>query len=115
MTKREKHVSGAPRRNFYGRIKGKSLQKSQERYMAEDLEALKPKGVTWLDNPDRNSVYPEKWFEGSREIWLEIGFGGGEHLVHQAVLNPNVGIIGCEPVSLLHPRSNSCKGLSNVS
>ena len=45
MTKREKHVSGAPRRNFYGRIKGKSLQKSQVRYMAEDLEALKPKGV----------------------------------------------------------------------
>ena len=36
MTKREKHVSGAPRRNFYGRIKGKSLQKSQERYMTED-------------------------------------------------------------------------------
>ena len=53
MTKREKHVSGAPRRNFYGRIKGKSLQKSQERYMTEDLESLKPKNVTWADNPDQ--------------------------------------------------------------
>jgi len=31
------------------------------------------------------------------EIWLEIGFGGGEHLVHQAMQNPKVGFIGCEP------------------
>ena len=30
-------------------------------------------------------------------LWLEIGFGGGEHLAHQASLNPGVGIIGCEP------------------
>ena len=30
-------------------------------------------------------------------LWLEIGFGGGEHLAHQATLNPNVSIIGCEP------------------
>ena len=97
MTKREKHVSGAPRRNFYGRIKGKSLQKSQERYMSEDLEALKPKNVTWADNPDRNLIHPREWFEDDREIWLEIGFGGGEHLVHQASSNPDKGIIGCEP------------------
>jgi len=97
MTKREKHVSGAPRRNFYGRIKGKSLQKSQERYMTEDLESLKPKNVTWADNPDRNLIEPSKWFGDNRDIWLEIGFGGGEHLVHQASSNPNVGIIGCEP------------------
>ena len=29
--------------------------------------------------------------------WLEIGFGGGEHLAHQAALNPDVTIIGAEP------------------
>lgn len=97
MTKREKHVSGAPRRNFYGRIKGKSLLKSQERYMSEDLESLKPKNVTWSDNPDRNLIDPNEWFGDNRDIWLEIGFGGGEHLIHQASSNPNVGIIGCEP------------------
>ena len=28
--------------------------------------------------------------------WLEIGFGGGEHMVHQARLNPEVSIIGAE-------------------
>lgn len=32
-----------------------------------------------------------------REIWLEIGFGGGEHLLWQAAHNPDVGIIACEP------------------
>ena len=29
--------------------------------------------------------------------WLEIGCGGGEHLAHQAALNPDVTIIGAEP------------------
>ena len=31
------------------------------------------------------------------EIWLEIGFGGGEHLIWQALRHPQVGIVGCEP------------------
>ncbi len=31
------------------------------------------------------------------EVWLEVGFGGGEHLVWQARQNPHVGLIGCEP------------------
>ncbi|HVJ55107.1 MAG TPA: tRNA (guanosine(46)-N7)-methyltransferase TrmB [Aliidongia sp.] len=30
------------------------------------------------------------------EIWLEVGFGGGEHVAWQALHHPNVGIIGCE-------------------
>ncbi len=32
-----------------------------------------------------------------RELWLEIGFGGGEHLLARASENPDVGFIGCEP------------------
>jgi tRNA (guanine-N7-)-methyltransferase len=32
-----------------------------------------------------------------REVWLEIGFGGGEHLIWQAKEHPDVGVIGCEP------------------
>jgi tRNA (guanine-N7-)-methyltransferase len=31
------------------------------------------------------------------DVWLEIGFGGGEHLIWQARHNPGVGLIGCEP------------------
>jgi tRNA (guanine-N7-)-methyltransferase len=34
---------------------------------------------------------------GVREVWLEIGFGAGEHLLWQAKANPHAGIIGCEP------------------
>ncbi len=30
-------------------------------------------------------------------VWLELGFGGGEHLAAQAAANPGVGFIGCEP------------------
>jgi tRNA (guanine-N7-)-methyltransferase len=36
-------------------------------------------------------------FGDARPVWLEIGFGGGEHLVHQAALHPEVGLIGAEP------------------
>ena len=32
-----------------------------------------------------------------REVWLEIGFGAGEHLIEQARAHPRIGIIGCEP------------------
>ena len=31
------------------------------------------------------------------EVWLEIGFGAGEHLIWQAERNPHVGLIGAEP------------------
>ncbi|HAC48672.1 MAG TPA: tRNA (guanosine(46)-N7)-methyltransferase TrmB, partial [Sulfitobacter sp.] len=85
-----------PRRNFYGRLKGKSLKKSQKTYIDEDLDALSPGAVDWENNPDRTPLDLDTLFDG-RKVWLEIGFGGGEHLVHQAGQNPGVGIIGCEP------------------
>lgn len=31
------------------------------------------------------------------DVWLEIGFGAGEHLAQRAEENPDVGFIGCEP------------------
>ena len=31
------------------------------------------------------------------EVWLEVGFGGGEHLLATARRHPQVGLIGCEP------------------
>lgn len=90
------HPSGAPWRNFYGRFKGKGLRKSQEAYLDEDLAALSPGAVDWDKNPDRTNIDLQALF-GGRDVWLEIGFGGGEHMAHQAVSNPDVGIIGCEP------------------
>lgn len=90
------HQSGAPWRNFYGRLKGKGLRKSLMTYLEEDLERLSLGSIGWEENPDRKPIDLKEVF-GDREIWLEIGFGSGEHLVHQAVTHPDVGLIGCEP------------------
>ena len=90
------HPSGAPWRNFYGRIKGKGLRHTQQAYLDEDLGELSPGAVGWDVNPDRKPIDLKALFD-DREIWLEIGFGGGEHMVHQAARNPGVGFIGCEP------------------
>ena len=35
--------------------------------------------------------------DGTRAVWLEIGFGAGEHLAWQAREHPEIGFIGCEP------------------
>lgn len=41
---------------------------------------------------------PGTWFAPPcREVWLEVGFGAGEHLLAQAAANPTVGLVGCEP------------------
>lgn len=92
----DQHPSGAPWRNFYGRFKGKGLRDSQQKYLDEDLAKLSPGAVGWEENPERTPLDLEALF-GGRDLWLEIGFGGGEHMVHQASRNPQVGFIGCEP------------------
>ncbi len=85
-----------PHRNFYGRRKGKHLKASQEGYLEADLAALSPGAVDWDENPERVPLDLQALF-GGRDVWLEVGFGGGEHMIHQATLNPGVGIIGAEP------------------
>ena len=40
---------------------------------------------------------PCSLFADVKSVWLEIGFGGGEHLVSQAAAHPEVSFIGCEP------------------
>ncbi len=82
------------RRNFYGRIRGKTMRASQKTYIAEDLVSLTLQGVTRDDNPSRNPIATPF---APKPLWLEIGFGGGEHLVHMAARYPDIGLIGCEP------------------
>jgi tRNA (guanine-N7-)-methyltransferase len=82
-------------RNFYGRIRGKTMRASQKSYLEEDLGRWQMSGVTREENPDRRAIDAGSLF-GGRPLWLEIGFGGGEHLVHMARTNPGMGIIGCE-------------------
>ena len=105
-------------RNFYGRRHGKTLRRSQKGYLADDLGPLRPHGITLADNPDRNPVDPTAFFDGHPPVWLEIGFGGGEHMVHMAATYPEIGIIGCEPfingVAMLVGKIKAA-GVSNVS
>jgi tRNA (guanine-N7-)-methyltransferase len=88
-------VDQPTRRNFYGRIHGKTLRASQKDYLAQDLEPLTLRGITVSDNPARTPL--DLGFAAGKPLWLEVGFGGGEHLVHMAALNPDVTIIGAEP------------------
>ncbi len=47
---------------------------------------------------DGGVLQPHRLFMAQPDaVWLEIGFGGGEHLAAQAQAHPEVGFIGCEP------------------
>jgi tRNA (guanine-N7-)-methyltransferase len=93
----ERRADGAPWLNFYGRRHGKALRASQRTLLETRLDALAPPGVDHLDNPERRPIDLAALFPGARDVWLEIGFGGGEHLLSAAQANPDVGFIGCEP------------------
>ncbi|MBG1232820.1 tRNA (guanosine(46)-N7)-methyltransferase TrmB [Aestuariivirga litoralis] len=73
-----------PKYLFYGRRKGKPLRAQHQALM----QNLLPQVSVDLENPLTGS--------GPRRV-LEIGFGGGEHLAHQAALNPELSYIGAEP------------------
>jgi tRNA (guanine-N7-)-methyltransferase len=47
---------------------------------------------------DVDTINPADLFDGPKKAyWMEIGFGGGEHLAATAMANPDIGFIGCEP------------------
>ena len=107
-----------PRRNFYGRRHGKTLRQSQKGYLSEDLGELRPRGISHAENPERRPLDPATIFGDDRPVWLEVGFGGGEHMVHMAARYPEVGVIGCEPfingVAMLLGKIRAA-GVQNVS
>lgn len=50
-----------------------------------------------VDLPERGSLDPQRLFPiPPAELWLEIGFGAGEHLAEQATAHPDVGFLGAE-------------------
>jgi tRNA (guanine-N7-)-methyltransferase len=90
-------VDGAPWRNIYGRRSGKTLRASQVKLLENRLPELAPKGVAWRDNPQRDAVDFTSLVPSARAAWLEIGFGGGEHLIAMGKANPDIALTGCEP------------------
>src|SRR5690348_12770415 len=76
------------RRKLYGRRKGPKLSAHQtelRRTLLGEI-AFDPGKTALAQFPD--SV---------RELWLEIGFGAGEHLFQLANEHPDIGLIGAEP------------------
>lgn len=83
------------RRNIFGRRRGKKLREGQQSL----LETLLPR-LTLDVPPEPAKIDLARAFGSALPpdgIWLEVGFGAGEHLVWQAREHPGVGIIGCEP------------------
>ncbi|PSC04862.1 tRNA (guanosine(46)-N7)-methyltransferase TrmB [Alsobacter soli] len=86
-------MSGAAgeRGAFFGRRKGKKLRAGQ----ADLFETLLPR---LRIDPKQDLARPRELFPRPvGGLWLEIGFGGGEHLLARSRENPDVGFIGCEP------------------
>jgi tRNA (guanine-N7-)-methyltransferase len=79
------------RRILYGRRRGRPLRRDQQRL----IDTLLPRLALTL--PESGTLDPAALFDlRPREVWVEIGFGGGEHLAAQAAAHRDVGIIGCE-------------------
>jgi tRNA (guanine-N7-)-methyltransferase len=101
-----------PKHRLYGRAAGKPLSKRQ----AGRVETLLPQIA--IPDGEAGALQPVMLFDGPpREVWLEIGFGGGEHLAGQAARRPDVGFLGAEPflegVAKLLAEVED-RGLSNV-
>ena len=87
MTETTGFISDKPK--FFGRRKGRIIRKAKTTL----LDAFLPK-VRLKDDCtfDKETMFGKK----VEKVYLEIGFGNGEHLVGQAKNNPNIGFIGAE-------------------
>lgn len=76
---------------FIGRRKTRPLKPAAAALMHDLLPQLK------LDTAKPAPDDLTTLFNGVNSVFLEIGFGSGEHLLHRAAANPAVGFIGVEP------------------
>ena len=79
--------SHPPLRSF-GRLKSRPIKPRQ----AALMDSLLPSIRAPLDDFDPRTLAPT-----AREVWLEVGFGGGEHMAAQAARAPDILILGAEP------------------
>jgi tRNA (guanine-N7-)-methyltransferase len=88
-------------RKLFGRRKGWKLGPHQQGLMETLLPAITIHPRAGLDPRLYFEVEPSHPQGGGgfdvRDVWLEVGFGGGEHLVWQAEHHPDIGMIGAEP------------------
>ncbi len=80
-------------RRIYGRRQSHRIRPARKRLLEERLPELQ------IHIPDDGSPIPLGEVQNPKcsQHWLEIGFGGGEHLAEQAEANADALLIGCEP------------------
>jgi tRNA (guanine-N7-)-methyltransferase len=78
-------------RRVYGRRRGRPLRQGR-RVVAETLLPRVAITLPEAGSLDARSLFPTP----PQAVWLEIGFGAGEHLAQQAEQHPDIGFIGCE-------------------
>jgi tRNA (guanine-N7-)-methyltransferase len=76
---------------LHGRRKAKKLRTHHVALVENllphlSLDLTKPLGDPAALFPNRPSIF-----------WMEVGFGGGEHLAQSALSHPDIGFFGCEP------------------
>ena len=75
---------------LHGRRRGKKLGAHHASLLRTVLPCLSFDASRPI--PDPACLFPDR----PSKVWLEIGFGGGEHLAAQAHAHPDIGYIGCE-------------------
>ena len=90
---------------LYGRRKGPKLSPHKEELRRTLLPKLALRLEHGADPRSYFSSWPDSEAKAERDpatqhiadVWLEVGFGSGEHLLEQARVHPSVGLIGAEP------------------
>src|SRR5215469_13247551 len=87
----ERNIERVPPGRLYGRRRARPLRPGQRRLKEELLPRLT------IELPESGSLDPRALFtKPVDEVWIEIGFGAGEHLAEQTKRHPTIGFIGSE-------------------
>jgi tRNA (guanine-N7-)-methyltransferase len=84
-------ASAHPPLRSFGRIKSRAVKPRQAALFDSLLPSIR------VPDPKAGPIDPLALMPGAAEVWLEIGFGGGEHMAAQAARRPDALVIGCEP------------------
>ena len=81
-------------RRVYGRRLGYRLRPGRRALLEQALPALR---IDLPEDPQAHIDPMGLFATPLGDLWLEIGFGAGEHLAYQVRANPAISAIGCEP------------------
>lgn len=115
----DRHIDTEPVRDVrsYGRRRGRKLSPRQRHL----FDVLYPQHAAATIQAGELGL-ADGIAKVQRPVWLEIGFGGGEHMLWQADRNRDVTLIGCEPfidgvvkvLSDMAERSDTARPLDNI-